>query len=74
MKRTSAGVVVTSKGKPETFDQVVMATHADVTLKILGAAATEGEKRVLEGVPYAENDVYLHRDTALMPRNRKVCM
>ncbi|KAJ1470529.1 hypothetical protein T484DRAFT_1641266, partial [Baffinella frigidus] len=53
-------------------DQVVMATHADVTLKILGGAATAEERRVLEGVPYAENDVFLHRDPALMPRNRKV--
>eukprot|EP00290_Baffinella_frigidus_P006560 CAMPEP_0180119682 /NCGR_PEP_ID=MMETSP0986-20121125/2117_1 /TAXON_ID=697907 /ORGANISM="non described non described, Strain CCMP2293" /LENGTH=1139 /DNA_ID=CAMNT_0022058709 /DNA_START=62 /DNA_END=3481 /DNA_ORIENTATION=+ len=73
VKRTTAGVVVTSvKGTSETFDQVVMATHADVTLKILGGAATAEERRVLEGVPYAENDVFLHRDPALMPRNRKV--
>jgi hypothetical protein len=25
-----------------------------------------------QGVPYADNDVYLHRDPALMPKNRKV--
>ena len=46
--------------------------HALTRLADTRDSATVEERRVLEGVPYAENDVYLHRDTALMPRNRKV--
>lgn len=26
---------------------------------------------MLEGIPYADNDVFLHTDESLMPRNRK---
>ena len=70
--RTGTGVKVTSAGgKVETFDDVVFATHSDVTLKILGSDATKEEREILEGIPYASNDVYLHRDPALMPINKK---
>ncbi|MBW2472188.1 MAG: FAD-dependent oxidoreductase, partial [Deltaproteobacteria bacterium] len=46
--RTEAGVVVTDVyGDEELFDHVVLATHADVALRILGAAATSDERRIL---------------------------
>ena len=50
------------------FDQLVMATHTDVTLRILGDGATEAERAVLGAIPYQSNDVYLHKDASLMPR------
>lgn len=69
--RTATGAKVTSAGGTvEAFDVVVFATHSDVTLKILGNDATQAEREVLEGIPYAANDVYLHRDPALMPINK----
>ena len=30
------------------------------------------EKQILEGIPYSNNEIYLHRDPALMPAKRKV--
>lgn len=56
----------------EVFDEVVFATHADQTLRILGEAATEAEKRVLGAIPYQRNRALLHTDAALLPRNRRL--
>ncbi len=63
---TSAGLAT------ERFDCVLLATHADVSLRLLGAAADPGVRAALAGVPYAANDVWLHADSALMPRRRAV--
>mmetsp|Transcript_519 Transcript_519/g.1567 ORF Transcript_519/g.1567 Transcript_519/m.1567 type:complete len:846 (+) Transcript_519:245-2782(+) len=62
--------VVTEDGKRRQFDAVVMATHSDVTLSILGEGATKEEKEVLTAIPYNENDVFLHTDDSLMPNVR----
>ena len=73
VKRTDNKIIVQdARGGSETYDQVVFATHSDVTLRILGSDADAEEIEMLKGVPYAENDIYLHRDTALMPKNRSV--
>lgn len=53
-------VLVETTSGVEAFDAVVMATHADVTLKILGSSATSTEQRILRSIPYQDNDVYLH--------------
>jgi predicted NAD/FAD-binding protein/cyclopropane fatty-acyl-phospholipid synthase-like methyltransferase len=55
----------------ETFDAVVLATHSDVTLRLLGNGATPEEREVLGSIPYGDNDVWLHTDASLMPRLRK---
>jgi len=47
-----------------------MATHSDVTLKILHSTLSDDERSALSAVKYQANDVYLHTDLALMPRNR----
>ena len=64
--------IVDGKGGKDAFDQLVMATHSDVSLKILGDLLSPGQREVLNAIPYADNDIYLHRDTALMPRDRRV--
>ncbi|GFR51020.1 hypothetical protein Agub_g13347 [Astrephomene gubernaculifera] len=67
------GVTVeTAAGGAERFDSVVFATHSDVTLQLLGGDADPEERELLAAIPYSENDVYLHTDASLMPRNRKV--
>ena len=58
-----------ARGGREQFDELVMATHTNVTLKILGQELSLAQRKVLEGVPYAKNSVYLHRDASLMPRD-----
>jgi uncharacterized protein len=50
---------------------VVLATHADQALRILGADATVEEQRVLGAFRYQENRAVLHGDTSLMPRRRR---
>jgi predicted NAD/FAD-binding protein len=49
------------------FDAVVLATHSDISLSLLGAGATPEEQAVLVAIPYNNNDIYLHTDQALMP-------
>jgi predicted NAD/FAD-binding protein len=61
-----------AKGGIDLFDDVVFATHADTTLRILGEAATEAERRTLSAFTYQRNVAVLHRDPALMPRRRRV--
>jgi cyclopropane-fatty-acyl-phospholipid synthase len=58
------------RGGTEVYDQLVMATHTDVSLKILGDDATDAETAVLGAIPYQDNDIYLHKDAALMPQRK----
>nr|WP_297531788.1 FAD-dependent oxidoreductase [uncultured Roseateles sp.] len=53
------------------FDHVVLATHADQSLRML-TAPTAQEQRLLGAFPYTRNLAVLHRDPALMPRRRAV--
>ena len=72
IERKARGVVVTdSHGGSETYDHVVIASHSDQALKML-ADADERERRVLGAIDYSPNTIYLHRDTRLMPRRRRV--
>lgn len=69
--RNETGVMVTVAGRgAEQFDQVVIATHSDQALKMLGDADAN-ERAILGGVAYGPNRVVLHRDPSLMPRNKK---
>jgi predicted NAD/FAD-binding protein len=54
-------------GLQRAFDQVVVATHSDEALAMLGDP-TEDEKSVLGALPYRDNEVILHTDTRLLPK------
>ncbi|MFT7475319.1 MAG: putative NAD/FAD-binding protein [Verrucomicrobiales bacterium] len=71
---TSRGdsVAVTAGDRSETFDHVVLATHSDQSLRMLGNEATPGERRVLGAIRYESNVAVLHRDPALMPTQRRL--
>ena len=71
VERTGAGVRVKAKGDWELFDDVVMATHSDDTLRLLSDAVPE-EQQALGAIGYQPNDVVLHSDPAIMPRRRAV--
>jgi predicted NAD/FAD-binding protein len=60
----------TQAGTDEVFDEVVIATHSDQALAMLSDASAE-ERRVLGAIPYQENDVVLHTDIRMLPRNRR---
>lgn len=72
-RRTPDGVILRdASGRERRFDQLVLATHADQALAILGQDADAAERRVLGAFRYQENRAVLHRDPALMPRRRRV--
>jgi predicted NAD/FAD-binding protein len=54
-------------GQAREFDEVVIATHSDEALAMLGDP-TEDERSVLGALPYRDNEVILHTDTRLLPK------
>lgn len=67
---TEGGVrVLTHYGESEHYDAVILATHSDQALKLLGEA-TRQEWEILSDIPYQNNRAYLHRDPSFMPRRR----
>jgi predicted NAD/FAD-binding protein len=58
-------------GKSEVFDHVVLATHGDQALSILGSSATPEERSILSSFQTSQNEAVLHSDLSLMPRSRK---
>ena len=71
VKREAGGVMIRPYGGEwEMFDEVVMATHSDISLSLL-ADATQAERATLGAVRYQANHAILHRDTSVMPKNRK---
>jgi uncharacterized protein len=70
--RTGGQVLLETREGVETFDHVVLATHSDQALAILGDDATERERTLLEAITYEPNEAILHSDPDLMPRNRRL--
>jgi predicted NAD/FAD-binding protein len=68
---TGAPVVelLTERG-PESFDRVVVATHSDQALRLLGAA-TPAERSILGAIGYQPNTATLHTDERMLPANRR---
>ena len=63
-------VCLTLRRGQEFFDQVIFACHSDQALKLL-ADPTPAEVEVLDAIPYTRNEVVLHTDTSMLPRNRR---
>ncbi len=68
IRRTETNAVVTdAHGHETTYDQVILAAHADQALAMLSDPSAE-ERSLLGAVGYQENVAVLHRDPALMPK------
>ena len=73
VRRLNPGLeVVDTKGHKDRFDAVVMASHADQSLAILGEEASPLERKVLGAFRYQENRAVLHSDESLMPRRKRL--
>lgn len=67
--RTENGVLLATDASTERFDHVVLATHSDQSLAMLGDASP-AEAAVLGAIRYQPNHAVLHTDAAVLPRHR----
>jgi predicted NAD/FAD-binding protein len=58
-----------ASGGEDFFDHVIMASHADQSLRML-TDASAAERAILGGFTYFPNAVFLHHDPELMPRRQ----
>ncbi len=71
VRRFPGGAEVKAQGDWERFDEVIMATHSDDSLRLL-ADPSPDETRLLGAIAYQPNDIVLHSDPSVMPRRRAV--
>ena len=71
VRRQAGGVTVRlADGRSETFDEVILASHADQSRRmVVGLDSREDD--VLAAFPYQKNEVCLHTDTQVLPTRRK---
>ncbi len=71
VQRVCNSVLIKARGcDTERYDQVFFACHSDQALKLL-ADGTPLEHEILGAIRYQENDVVLHTDASVLPRNRR---
>jgi predicted NAD/FAD-binding protein len=70
VERDAQGVWLHTPHGSERFDEVVLATHSDQSLRLL-AEPSEDERRVLGAIGYHPNRAVLHTDASVMPRSPK---
>ncbi len=71
VERHSDKVVLHFHDQPSlTFDQVIFACHSDQALALL-ADPDDAEKDILSAIPYLDNEVVLHTDKAMLPKQEK---
>jgi predicted NAD/FAD-binding protein len=72
IRRNADGVIIRARnGDEQSYDDVVIATHADQALSMLSDATPE-ERRLLSCFRYSKNRAILHRDERLMPKRRRL--
>ena len=69
VKRESDHVNVQDISGTHSFDCVIFACHSDQALRLLQDPSKQ-EQAILSKLPYSDNDVVLHTDTRLLPKNR----
>jgi len=70
VRNTSQGVEVITAVGVEKYDAVVLASHSDQSLALLDKSE-RAIRTILQGIPYADNEVVLHADRSQMPANRR---
>jgi len=71
VRREAGQVKVTDvTGQTAAYDQVIFASHANETLRLL-ADADAAERSVLDEFKYQPNTAWLHTDASVMPKRRR---
>ncbi|WP_171172143.1 NAD(P)/FAD-dependent oxidoreductase [Ruegeria sp. HKCCA0370] len=70
VSRDEMGVTIHSQGAVDQFDEIILATHSDQSLAILGDGATPAEAAALGAIRYQPNTATLHCDPGQMPKRR----
>lgn len=71
IRRDPIGVALTTAhGDVARFDHVVLACHSDQAMRML-EDPSPAEREVLGAIRYQSNDVILHTDVSVLPRNRR---
>ena len=70
VQRDELGVTVLSEGQTDLYDEIILATHSDQSLAILGDNATADEAAALGAIRYQPNHAILHCDESQMPKRR----
>ncbi|MDB4632614.1 FAD-dependent oxidoreductase [Verrucomicrobiales bacterium] len=70
VRTTDAGVEIDSPRGTECFDKVILASHADQSLKLL-ESPTALQVELLSPFAYQKNSVRVHTDTKFMPKTQR---
>ncbi|WVQ85126.1 hypothetical protein IAT38_007291 [Cryptococcus sp. DSM 104549] len=69
---SDGGVLVReASGVEVRYDKVIMATHTDQAVRLLGESISPEEKSVLSGCEWSANEAVVHYDEALMPVRKR---
>tara|TARA_B110001469_G_scaffold39167_1_gene38962 strand:+ start:608 stop:1849 length:1242 start_codon:yes stop_codon:yes gene_type:complete len=69
VKRNKDSVEIIHSNGKENFDYVFFACHSDEALNLISDPSNE-EKKILSSIPYSKNEVTLHTDESIMPKNK----
>jgi predicted NAD/FAD-binding protein len=62
--------IIPNNGAPETFEHLIVATAADAALAMLDEP-TRPEQELLGAFPYQANEVVVHTDVSLLPKQKR---
>ncbi len=69
VKRNKDSVEIVHSDGTEKFDYIFFACHSNETLKLISDPSPR-EKEILLSIPYSKNEVTLHTDESIMPKNK----
>ncbi|OCF43079.1 amine oxidase [Kwoniella heveanensis CBS 569] len=72
VKPVEGGVWITTEdGRRELFDKVIIATHTDQAVQLLGENISPDERRLLGDCQWSANEAVVHYDEDLMPTRKR---